>query len=172
MRFWNNIEFLTKCHQSQFSSSSFLEMASKTKVIPLLKNGQNISYSFLSISACKKKVICVIDLSIFKLIYGSQDIIEDSFSFSWLNNTYWSEMTAQGNQPYWLWNDLKLLSRRGEVLCIYTKNSSEYVQKTHDQVVVKVYGSNTINLAWYEYFFYEPYIVNITNSCFGNMFLL
>ena len=75
-------------------------MASKTKVIPLLKNGQNISYSFLSISACKNKVICLIDVSIFNLISGPQDNVEDSFSFSWLNDTYWLEMTAQGNPPY------------------------------------------------------------------------
>ena len=159
MRFWNYIEFLTKCHQSHFSSSSRLEMASKTKVIPLLKNGQNISSSFLSISACKNKSTCLIDFSISSPIPEPQDNVEDSFSFSWLDDTYWSEMTAQGNQPYWLWNDLKLLSRRGEVLCIYTKNSSEYVQKTHDQVVVKVYGSNTIYLAWYEYFLMNPILI-------------
>ena len=72
-------------------------MASKTKVIPLLKNGQNISSSFLSISACKNKVICLIDVSIFNLISGPQDNVEDSFSFSWLNGTFWLEMTAQGN---------------------------------------------------------------------------
>ena len=75
-------------------------MASKTKVIPLLKNGQNISFSFLLISACKNNVTYLIDLSIFNLISGPQDNVEDSFSFSWLNDTYWLEMTAQGNPPY------------------------------------------------------------------------
>ena len=75
-------------------------MASKTKVIPLLKNGQNISSSFPSISTYKDKVTCLIDLSIFKSISGPQDNIENSFSFSWLNETYWLKMTAQGNPPY------------------------------------------------------------------------
>ena len=75
-------------------------MASKTKVIPLLKNGQNISSSFLSISACENKVTCLIDFSNFSLISGSQVNVENLFSFSWPNGTYWLEMTAQGNPLY------------------------------------------------------------------------
>ena len=86
MRFWNYIEFLTKCHQPHFSSSSCLEMASKSKVIPLLRNGQNISSSFLSIFACQNGVTCLIDLSIFHLIsalsrrilWGDQELFNKS----------------------------------------------------------------------------------------------
>ena len=75
-------------------------MARKTKVTPLLKNGQNISSSFLSISTYKDKVTCLIDLSIFRSISGPQDNVENSFSYSWLNYTYLLEMTAQGNPQY------------------------------------------------------------------------
>ena len=43
--------------------------------------------SFLLISACNKKIICLIDFSIVHLISKPQYIVEELFSFSWLNST-------------------------------------------------------------------------------------
>ena len=63
-------------------------MASKSRTIPPLNNGQNISSGFVSISAYNKEVTFWIDLGIFHVGLAPKYIKKDWFSLFWPISTF------------------------------------------------------------------------------------